>query len=135
MEGTRLDDHPLFADEGVFARWASFTPMGGRYNRERCFGYQLLLTPESQYNSLAHSLRLIRCAKDDSPAFRFLEKEPGKDMSRIQMLVGDKDLLDFIEGNSSWEDTKEHIKLEEQKWIKKTRKDLLYEDEPLFRIK
>ena len=51
------------------------------------------------------------------------------------MLAGDKDLLDFIEGNADWEDTREHIKLEEQKWIKKTRKDLLYQDEPLFRIK
>ncbi len=135
MEGVKLDEHPLFHDDGVFARWASFTPMGGRYNRETCFGYQLLLTPESQYNSLAHSLRLIRCAKDLVPAFRFLEKEPTRDKSLIQMLVGDKELLDFIEGGSSWAETKEHIKVEEQKWIKKTRKDLLYEDEPLFRIK
>lgn len=135
MEGVRLDEHPLFQDDGVFARWASFTPMGGRYNREICFGYQLLLTPESQYNSLAHSLRLIRCAKDTIPAFRFLDKEPEREKSLIEMLVGDKDLLDFIEGSISWEETREHIKVEEQKWIKKTRKDLLYEDEPLFRIK
>jgi hypothetical protein len=51
------------------------------------------------------------------------------------MLIGDKELLDFAQGATNWEETKEHIKLEEQKWIKKTRKDLLYPDEPLFRIK
>jgi uncharacterized protein YbbC (DUF1343 family) len=135
LEGVSLEDNPLFHDSGVFARWASFTPLGGRYSHERCFGYQLLLTPENQYNSLAHSLRLIRCVKDVCPSFRFLDKSPGDDNSLIEMLIGDKELLDFAQGATNWEETKEHIKLEEQKWIKKTRKDLLYPDEPLFRIK
>ncbi len=135
MEGISLEDNPLFHDEGVYARWASFTPLGGRYSHERCFGYQLLLTPEGQYNSLAHSLRLVRCVKDACPSFRFLEKEKDQDKSLIEMLLGDKELLDFAEGKTEWEQTREHIKVEEQKWIKKTKKSLLYEDEPLFRIK
>ena len=37
--------------------------------------------------------------------------------------------------NGEWKDIKEHIKIEEQKWIRKSKKALLYEDEQLFRIK
>ena len=43
--------------------------------------------------------------------------------------------IDFVKGNGEWKDIKEHIKVEEQKWIRKSRKALLYEDEQLYRIK
>ncbi len=135
LEYLDLEDTPIAADSGVYTRWTSFTPDSGLYKGDRCYGYQLMLTPQSQYNSLAHALRLIRCLKDASPSFRILEKEPQQENSLMEMLLGDKELIDFVLGKSSWNETKEHIKVEEQKWIKKTKKSLLYEDEPLFRIK
>ena len=36
--------------------------------------------------------------------------------------------------DEQWQEIKEHIKVEEQKWIKKVRRFTLY-DEPLFRVK
>ena len=135
LEGVSLEENPLFQDNGVYTRWAAFTPLGGRYQKEQCYGYQLLLTPENQYNSLAHTIRLIRCVREASPAFRFREKDPSHERTLMEGLLGDHELLDFVEGKTGWEDTWEHIKTEEQKWIKKARKSLLYEDQPLFRIK
>jgi hypothetical protein len=44
-------------------------------------------------------------------------------------------LIDYVAGNGNWDDIKEHIKLEEQKWIRKAKKFLIYEDEQLYRIK
>ena len=46
-----------------------------------------------------------------------------------------KDLIDYVKGNGNWEEIKEHMKVEEQKWIRKSKKFILYPDEQLFRIK
>ena len=43
-------------------------------------------------------------------------------------------LLDYINGTVTWEEAREHIKVEEQKWIRKAKKFSLYEDQP-YRIK
>ena len=43
-------------------------------------------------------------------------------------------LLDYVNGSVSLEDMKEHVKLEEQKWIRKAKKFSLYDDQP-YRIK
>ena len=49
-------------------------------------------------------------------------------------------MIDYVKGvnvgsaEDEWQEIKEHIKVEEQKWIKKVRKFTLY-DEPLFRVK
>ena len=48
---------------------------------------------------------------------------------------GDEIEIDFVKGKGDWADIKEHIKVEEQKWIRKSKKALLYEDEQLYRIK
>jgi hypothetical protein len=48
--------------------------------------------------------------------------------------LSDKLLLDYINGEVSWEEAREHVKLEEQKWIRKAKKFSLYEDMP-YRIK
>ena len=43
-------------------------------------------------------------------------------------------LIDYVNGKVSYEDLREHIKVEEQKWIRKAKKFLLYDDQP-YRIK
>jgi hypothetical protein len=52
----------------------------------------------------------------------------------VEILLGDKVLIDFVKGSGNWDDVWEHIKVEEQKWIRKAKKFLLY-DEQLFRCK
>jgi hypothetical protein len=48
--------------------------------------------------------------------------------------LSDQVLLDYVNGVVSWEDVREHVKVEEQKWIRKAKKFTLYEDMP-YRIK
>jgi hypothetical protein len=49
-------------------------------------------------------------------------------------LVNDSQILEYFDGRANWENTREHIKTEEQKWLRKAKKYLLY-DEPIFRVK
>lgn len=89
-----------------------------------------------QYHALAHNLKIIRFVAENCPEFQFREGiyERGNDKSAIELLLGDKLLLDYVSGNVDWNQVKDHIKIEEQKWIRKARKFLLY-DEQLFRCK
>ena len=48
--------------------------------------------------------------------------------------LGDAVLEDFVMGRVDWSVLREHIKVEEQKWIRKAKRYQLYE-EPLWRIK
>ena len=48
--------------------------------------------------------------------------------------LGDDILYDYIVNKVSWQEAREHVKVEEQKWIRKAKKYLLYEDAP-YRIK
>lgn len=136
FENWNAPEHPMH-DEGVFIRWMRFIPVFHKYKDECCFGFQLLLNPNMQYHALAHNLRIMRFINDNCQGFEFRpgKYEAGNDKTAIELLLGDKELIDYVQGQGEWRDIKEHIKVEEQKWIKKTKKDLLYEDEQLYRIK
>jgi hypothetical protein len=67
-------------------------------------------------------------------AFREGKYEAGNDKTAIELLIGDNMLLNYIQDKVLWDDVKEHMKIEEQKWIRKVKKTLLY-DMPLFRSK
>ncbi|MBR3303223.1 MAG: DUF1343 domain-containing protein [Bacteroidales bacterium] len=139
LKDKELDSNPLFKDSGVFARRISFTEPAQKESKQAeqtvNYGYQLLLSPDYQYNALAHNLRLMRCVKDACPEFVPLQKEEASEHQPLEQLLGDKQLINFVLSGADWEQTKEHIKLEEQRWIKKAKKLLLYPTEPLFRIK
>lgn len=128
--------HPMY-DEGAFVRWMKFNPTFHKYSGECCFGFQLLLNPNLQYHALAHNLRILRFLQDNCHGFAFRpgKYEAGNDKTAIELLLGDKELIDYVNGNGDWDNIKEHIKVEEQKWIRKTKKILLYEEEQLFRLK
>ena len=112
--------------EGVMLRPCSFTPSCGRYEGKKCFGYHIMREPGVEYHSLMHTLQLIRYFKDRYEEFIL---EDG-----FEAKISDQVLLDYICGLVTWEDTKEHIKVEEQKWIRKAKKFVLYDDQP-YRIK
>lgn len=125
------------SDRGAYIRWLKFIPTFSKYAGECCWGFQILLNPNIQYNSLLHSMRIMRFLKDNCCGFAFRagKYEAGNDKTAIELLLGDKELVDYVNGEGDFEEIKEHIKVEEQKWIKKAKKFLLYENEPLFRIK
>lgn len=107
-------------------RPCSFTPAFGKYAGELCHGYQIMLEPGAEYHSLMHTLQLMRYFKDRYSAFVL---QPS-----FRHRLADDVLLDYIEGRTEWAEAREHIKVEEQKWIRKARKFLLY-DTPPYRIK
>ncbi|MBP5210650.1 MAG: DUF1343 domain-containing protein, partial [Bacteroidales bacterium] len=113
-------------NKGVYMRKTSFTPSSGLYKGEKCFGYQLIVNPSEQYNSYLHSVRLIRWMKDSFSEFRFND--------RMDSLVGDDAVMNYFNGTMGWDIVYDYIKTEEQKWIRKGKKYLLY-DEPLIRVK
>ena len=56
------------------------------------------------------------------------------DVSGLDAVVGDEVMCSYVAGSASWTDLKEHIKVEEQKWIRKARRYMLYDDQ-LVRVK
>ena len=120
------DGEPVPVAEGVMMRPCSFTPSCGRYEGKKCFGYQIMLEPGQEYHSLLHTLQLMRYFKDKYPEFRLEEGFEAK--------LSDQVIMDYLNGLISLTDLREHIKVEEQKWIRKAKKFVLYEDQP-YRIK
>lgn len=116
----------LPAPQGVMMRPCSFTPAAGRYKGERCFGYQIMLQPGAQYHSLLHTLQLIRHFAD-----RYSEFEMNDDLFSK---VADPVIEEYLRGRLSFDVVQEHVKAEEQKWIRKAKRYLLYDDAP-YRIK
>ena len=117
---------PLPLPAGVLMRPCSFTPACGMYAGEKCFGYQIMLEPGADYHSLMHTLQLMRYFHD-----RYSQFELSDD---FRLKLADPVLCAYVEGTCSAEEMRDHIKVEEQKWIRKARKYLLYEDQP-YRIK
>lgn len=117
---------PVPAPEGVLMRPCSFTPSCGRYQGEKCYGYQIMLEPGVEYHSLLHTLQLMRYFRSRYPEFVTDANFAAK--------LSDQVMLDYVNGQISWEELKEHVKVEEQKWIRKAKKFSLYEDLP-YRMK
>ena len=115
--------HPL-ADTGVYIRWTRFIPQFHKYSGEVCSGFQLHPVPGSQYHALAHNLRIIRFTKENCDEFSFRpgKYESGNDKRAIELLCGDPLLVDYLEGKENWDNIKEEMKHEEQKWIRKAKR-------------
>lgn len=112
--------------EGVLMRPCSFTPSAGMYASRKCFGYQIILLPGTQYHSLLHTLQLMRWFADRYSQF---EITPA-----LLQKVADPVIAEYLKGNITFDIVQEHVKLEEQKWIRKAKRFLLYDDTP-YRIK
>ncbi len=120
------DYEPLPIPAGVLMRPCSFTPSCGRYAGEKCYGYQIMLEPGAEYHSLMHTLQLMRYFRERYSMFELSDGFAGQ--------LADEVLLAYVEGTCSVVEMKEHMKIEEQKWIRKAKKYLLYDDQP-YRIK
>ena len=82
--------------------------------------------PGVEYHSLIHTLQMMRFFKERYSEFRLEEGFESK--------LSDPVLMEYINGGLSTEEMREHVKIEEQKWIRKAKKFLLYDDQP-YRIK
>ena len=124
------------SDPSVYIRWTRFIPQFHKFSGEVCSGFQLHPVPGKQYHALAHNLRIMRFIKESCEGFSFRpgKYEAGNDKRAIELLCGDPLLVDYLEGNTDWDSVREEMKHEEQKWIRKAKRVLLYEDQ-LFRCK
>ena len=111
---------------GVLMRPCTFTPSTGRYEGQRCNGYQIMLQPGTEYHSLLHTLQLMRYFRERYPQFELLDGFESK--------IADHVMLSYLQGEIQYQDLCEHVKLEEQKWIRKAKRYSLYDDQP-YRIK
>ena len=119
------DPESPIAHPGLHIRWTRFEPSYGIYSGQVCFGFQLMFIPGVNYHALNHALRLIRFVREECPEFEFDGMEP---------LLDDEALLCYLEGQVDWDITSEYIKVEEQKWMRKSKKYALYDDLP-WRVK
>jgi len=114
----------VISDAGVFLRPTVFTPSEGPWAEKECYGFQLIPVPGAQYHSLGHALKILR----------FLSGCGLIDRRKAEMAAGDSILFGYVIGELSWNDAKEQLKVEEQKWIRKAKRSMLY-DEQLLRVK
>ena len=123
---TALKGAEAVYNRGVFMRRCEFIPKYGRYAGEICHGFQLLPNPGEQYNSFLHALRLIRFVKDSCKEFVMY--------NQMEEIIGDDTIMAYLSSKCEWEELREYIKAEEQKWLRKAKKYLLYDDAP-YRVK
>ena len=116
----------LPAPAGVMMRPCSFTPAAGRYKGEKCYGYQIMLQPGVLYHSLLHTLQLMRHFADRYSQFEMFDS--------LFVKIADPVIEEYLRGRLTFDVVQEHVKAEEQKWIRKAKRFLLYEDAP-YRIK
>lgn len=112
--------------EGILMRSCSFTPLYGKYANKQCFGYQILVTPDQQYHSFLHTVRLMRHFKERYSEFEFTD---GFFQRLADPVVGA-----YLKGEITYDIVQEHVKAEEQKWVRKAKRYVLYNDAP-YRIK
>ena len=112
--------------QGVLMRPCSFQPALGLYAGQVCHGYQIILLPGTAYHSLLHTVLLMRWIADRDSRF---EITPG-----LLAKIDDPVISEFLRGGITFDIVQEHVKLEEQKWIRKAKRYLLYDDSP-YRIK
>ena len=112
------------SDPGVFLRPTVFIPTDGPFADKECYGFQMIPVPGTQYHSVSHCLRILR----------FLMKSEMVNLPGAEMAVGDSVLFGYVAGELDWDDAREQLKVEEQKWIRKGKRYMLYDDQ-LLRVK
>lgn len=112
----------LPAPEGVMLRPCTFTPAAGRYSDTPCRGYQIILSPGAEYHSLLHTLQLMRYFKEHYSQFEMLPE--------LFVKIADPVIEEYLRGGITFDIVQEHVKSEEQKWIRKAKRFCLYDDSP-----
>lgn len=122
----RGDSTSLPLPEGVLARPMSYTPVEGIYEGREINGFQFILLPGAHYHSLLHTVRLMRWMQEHYSEFHISDSLYGR--------LADPVMEEYLRGGITFDIVEEHVKEGEQKWIRKARRYLLYDDQPI-RIK
>ena len=126
--------NPIYS-EGAMLRMLHYIPTFHKHAGELCYGFQLHLTGKP-YHSLVHSLRIIRFLRENANGFEWRDGvyEKGNDKIAIELLVGDKLLLDYLSGSASEQHVYHALAEGEEKWMTEADKYTIY-PEKLTRIR
>jgi uncharacterized protein YbbC (DUF1343 family) len=131
-EETRLREELEDFGKGSFIlRPIRYIPTFHKYSGQICGGFQIHIQNKKKFRPLRFSLKLIRTLREFYPAeFRFLEGvyEFRSDRPAIELLVGDRYLLDYCRGKSKDKEMEEYLHDSESVWkleVKRLRKHLV----------
>ena len=120
---SQQDVRYLPAPEGVFLRPCSFTPSQGQYRGELCNGFQIIPGPGALYHSFLHTVLLMRSLLSRYSQFEF---RPG-----FAERLADPVVSAYLREEITFDVVQEHVKSEEQRWIRRAKRFLLYDDAPV----
>ncbi|TGM95767.1 DUF1343 domain-containing protein [Leptospira yasudae] len=114
-------------NESCTLRPLKFIPTFHKHKDEICGGFQILLKRPEKFHSLFFSLKLIRMLKEEYPndfAYREGAYEFRSDRPAIELLVGDRFLLDYLSGKYSDSVVFEYLREQEWSWKRKCKEVL-----------
>ncbi len=101
-----------------------FLPTFHKYKDQICEGYQLMVDKPKKFHSLYFTLFFLKNVKELFPEnFEFLKGvyEFRSDRPAIELLVGDKKLLDYLEGKVSESEVCDYLDSCEKSWVLRTK--------------
>ncbi len=117
-------DSPIY-DKSLYIRWHRFIPAYGMYSGKTCFGFHFMFIPGNEYHALNHTLRCLRFIREQFNEFT---------SDNLEKYLEDDMMLSYVYGEIDEEMLKEYVKTEEQKWLRKAKKYILYDEAP-YRVK
>ncbi|MCG6192863.1 DUF1343 domain-containing protein [Leptospira sp. FAT2] len=114
-------------NESCTLRPLKFIPTFHKHKDEICGGFQILLKKPEKFHSLFFSLKLIRMLREEYPndfAYREGAYEFRSDRPAIELLVGDRFLLNYLSGKDSDSVVFEYLREQERGWKRKCKEVL-----------
>lgn len=124
-----FSNYPIFKNK-IALRPLKFIPTDNKFKDEVCVGFQLhMLTPE--FHSLLFSLILLHYIQKYTKLsiWKIGKYEFESEKTAIEILAGDKKILDCLKNSGDFKALIPHLQREEILWIKKVKKHLIYPDE------
>ncbi|MEM7181038.1 MAG: DUF1343 domain-containing protein [Spirochaetota bacterium] len=106
-----------------------FMPTFHKHQNQLCGGYQLIVNRKKKFHSLLFSLYMIRTIREQYPkqfAYHQGIYEFRSNKTAIELLTGDRFILDYLEGKNEYRELKEYFDDCESYWKKLRSKFLLY---------
>ncbi len=125
------EKYPVFNDK-IALRPMQYIPTAHKYVGEVCFGFQLHVL-RANFHALFLSVLLMECINRhcEIDIWRQGPYEYGSEKTAIEILAGDKQILQFLTHFGDTKKLQRHLKMEENTWIKKVQPYLIY-PLPLF---
>ena len=100
--------HPAY-NKNVYTRPTKFIPVFHKYTNDTCSGLHLMIHEEDpNIIRFRIAIQLLKYIKEKTPAFEWKEGkyEAFNDKKAIELLTGDKLILDYFDNKNSWKEVK-----------------------------